>query len=325
MKHLRNLFCFCFVAIVILTGIGTPALAHAQSMVTIGIVDVKSVLNLREQPTVNSASIDKLKKGTIVEVLSDKDVNGWYEVQYEDKHGYVSGDYLLTYTYEKSENEFVETQGFANVKSSLTLRSIPSPNGETLAKINKGEIVQIVAPKNNNWYEVYYNGKHGYVSANYLVVSSHMEFEMVAAYKTISSSSANRDFNMAKAAESINGTILKPGEVFDWFKVVGSCSKANGYKEATVIVNKKYVPGYGGGVCQVSSTLYNCIYRLNIVPNVHYHHSLQSSYVPKGMDATVSYPNANFVFTNTTDYTMLIEMYTEGGTVYGVIYKIPAE
>ena len=103
--------------------------------------------------------------------------------------------------------------------------------------------------------------------------------------------------------------------------VVGPASEENGYKKANIILNGKYVKGFGGGVCQVSTAVYNCIYKIGIEPTEHHNHSKASSYVEKGMDATVAYPNKNFVFINTCEYPIMFEAYTDEGQVVIVAYK----
>lgn len=320
MRHLRNLG-LVMVAIVTMFSNGlSPSTAHAADLVTKGIVDVNSSLNLREEATIESESLLKLRKGEILTILEEEDSNGWYKVEYEEYTGYVKGDYIVRYTRPKEATK--ETDGFVDMANTLNLREKPTTNSKSLAYLKLGEIVKIVSETDNGWYEVYWHELHGYVSKTYIVKSNYSDFELISTFKTTSNSSANRDFNMARACQSVTGTVLRPGEAFNWFKVVGNCNKANGYKESIVIKNGKYTPGYGGGVCQVSTTIYNLIYKLGIKSDVLHHHSLKSSYVDEGMDATVSYPSANFVFTNRTDYTMLIEMYTRGGTVYGCIYKI---
>lgn len=319
MRHLRNLSLVIVAAITLVSNALTPAAAQSPDLVTKGIVDVNTTLNLREDATVESESILKLGKGEIITILEEDIADGWYKVEYDEYTGYVKDDYVVRYTRPKEANE--ETYGFVEVKSVLNMRETPAYNSKSIASLKQGEIVKIVG-EDNGWYEVYWNDLHGYVRNEYIVKSNYPDFELISVFKTRSNSSTNRDFNMARACQSVSGTVLKPGEVFDWFKVVGHCSEKNGYRESTVILHGEYVPGYGGGVCQVSTTIYNLIYKLNIKPDVLHHHSLQSSYVAEGMDATVAYPSANFVFTNRTNYTMLIEMYTRGGTVYGCIYKI---
>lgn len=225
-----------------------------------------------------------------------------------------------------------QTKAYVKVTTKLNLREGPSTNCKVLSKLKPGEVIIVENSTDNGWSKVKLeDGTEGYVSNDYMVIPDIdlEEHELIsAAVITSTNSSENRNFNMAKACEAINGMVLKPGDEFNWYgdedtqAVVGSASKANGYKKATVISGGKYVQGYGGGVCQVSTAVYNCIYKLDIKPTEHHHHSLQSSYVEKGMDATVSYPNKNFVFSNTLDYSIMLEAYTDGGQVIILVYKV---
>lgn len=225
-----------------------------------------------------------------------------------------------------------QTKAYVKVTTKLNLREGPSTRYKVISKLKPGELVIVEESTDEGWSKVKLeDGSQGYVSNEYIVIPdiNLEEHELIsAAVITSTSSSKNRNFNMSKACEAINGMILESGEEFNWYgdkdteAVVGSASKANGYKKATVISGGKYVQGYGGGVCQVSTAVYNCIYKLDIEPTEHHHHSLQSSYVEKGMDATVSYPNKNFVFSNTLDYSIMFEAYTDGGQVIILAYKV---
>lgn len=239
-------------------------------------------------------------------------------------HGTTTTSYAKANTETSSANQsLTQTQAFVNVKSKLNLREKPSSSSKSLDKFQKGTILTIYGEADENgWYYVSHDNVYGYVKGDYLIFSDYPEYEMISAFSTTSKSSTNRDFNMALATSKINGMILEPDDTFDWFEVIGSANKANGYKKATIISGGKYVQGYGGGVCQVSTTLYNLIYQIDIIPDELHHHSLKSSYVPKGMDATVAYKSKNFVFTNSTESSILIELYTDGGTVYGMLYNI---
>lgn len=117
----------------------------------------------------------------------------------------------------------------------------------------------------------------------------------------------SRSHNLALAANAINGTIVEPGEVFSFNKTVGSTSKANGYKLAKVFVSGQESKGYGGGVCQVSSTLYNAVEQAGLeVVEIH-HHSRSVGYVENGQDATTSNRGKlDFKFENTLDVPIVI-------------------
>lgn len=112
------------------------------------------------------------------------------------------------------------------------------------------------------------------------------------------SSSSNRKFNIKKAAASLNGKVIKPGQTFDFNATVGSASKSAGYKNAKVIVDGKFVDGYGGGVCQVSSTLFNAALNSGMDITQRRNHSVKISYLPAGYDAAVSYGSLNLKFRN---------------------------
>ena len=91
--------------------------------------------------------------------------------------------------------------------------------------------------------------------------------------------------------------------------------------EAPVIIDSKVDSGLGGGICQVSSTLYNAILKAGIQDIVRTHHSLPSTYVDLGLDATVDWENIDFKFVNTLNYPMFIEMYTENKKLFVNIFS----
>lgn len=136
-----------------------------------------------------------------------------------------------------------------------------------------------------------------------------------------SSSSIERSHNIELAASFINGKILMPGETFSFNDNVGERTGERGFMEAPVIVNNKIESGYGGGICQVSSTLYNAILLAGMNATERTHHSLPSSYVKLGMDATVDWNNIDFKFKNTFDYPIFIEMNTKDRVLNVNIYS----
>ena len=229
----------------------------------------------------------------------------------------------------QTDDEQIGYVVLSSYSSRLNVREGASTKFEVLGKLAAGDIVHIVG-EDENFYEIKFNLDSNpitaFVSKDYVVIPDKdtEEYELVsAAVITSKTSSENRNYNMALACEKINGLVLKPGEQFDWYgeNGVGQASKANGFKQATVIQGRRYVKGYGGGVCQVSTALYNCIFDLDIEPDELHHHSLRSAYVEKGMDATVAYPSKNFIFTNSKDYTLEFEAFTDEGQVTILAYK----
>lgn len=123
---------------------------------------------------------------------------------------------------------------------------------------------------------------------------------------SFNSGDSNRTENIKLAALKTNGTILYPGQIFSFNEIVGPREKEYGFKEALEIVDGEFVPGIGGGICQVSSTLYNAVLLANLDIVERYNHSKPLSYVPLGRDATVAYDSLDFKFRNNTDGPLLI-------------------
>ena len=110
----------------------------------------------------------------------------------------------------------------------------------------------------------------------------------------------SRGSNIALAASHINGTVLRPGEIFSYNQVVGPRSGSAGFRIAPVISHGELVPGVGGGVCQVSSTLYNAVLLADLKIVHRSHHAFPVHYLPAGRDATVVYGAIDFQFQNNT-------------------------
>ncbi len=145
--------------------------------------------------------------------------------------------------------------------------------------------------------------------------------QLMGSYNTtFNASNTSRTKNISLAANTINGTVLMPGELFSFNEVVGPRTRDRGYKDAPVIFNGELVDGLGGGICQVSSTIYNAVLLsdINIVERVK--HSIPSTYVPKGRDATVSYGVLDFKFENNRAKPIFIESYTKGNKMVINIY-----
>lgn len=144
----------------------------------------------------------------------------------------------------------------------------------------------------------------------------------ISSFSTDFSTSAyERCTNIALATKSINGTLLMPGEEFSFNNVVGERTAAKGYLVAGVIIGNKADSGIGGGICQVSTTLYNAVLRANINATARAHHTLPSHYIGLGMDATVDYGNLDYKFKNTLQFPIYIEGYVSNKNVYFNVYS----
>lgn len=124
--------------------------------------------------------------------------------------------------------------------------------------------------------------------------------DVLGIYTTYFSTGAvGRTHNIHLAASAIDGMIMKPNDVFSFNDVVGYRSAERGYQEAPVIVGGKMEPGLGGGICQVSTTMYNAVLLANLGVVERESHFFPATYVPIGLDATVNYGTIDFRFRNT--------------------------
>lgn len=147
--------------------------------------------------------------------------------------------------------------------------------------------------------------------------------EKLAEFRTeYSSSSDARKHNIELAVKSIDGTVLEPGEEFSFNGTVGARTEQNGYRNAKIIVKGKFEDGVGGGVCQVSTTLYNAVLRSGLTVTESHAHSLPVSYVQPSFDAMVS-EGADFKFLNDTPYPVRIEGRADGTRVRFALYGFP--
>ncbi len=134
-------------------------------------------------------------------------------------------------------------------------------------------------------------------------------FAMVAAYTTDTTNSSNRNTNIDLACQAINGTVLMPGETFSFNTKTGERTTAKGYKSAGAIAAGQSIEEVGGGICQVSSTLFNAVARADLEIVSRSPHAWPSTYVNRGEDATVNWPNLDFKFRNNKDTPVFVVMY----------------
>jgi vancomycin resistance protein YoaR len=124
-----------------------------------------------------------------------------------------------------------------------------------------------------------------------------------------------RSFNLAHAASKLDGTVLFPGEVFDFNEVVGPRTEVNGYKVAPVIAQGELVDGIGGGTCQVAGTLHAAAFFAGLDILERHPHTRPSAYIKMGLDAAVAYPTIDLKFRNPYAYPVVVREIVQGGTV----------
>ncbi|MGM0875369.1 MAG: VanW family protein [Bacillota bacterium] len=139
---------------------------------------------------------------------------------------------------------------------------------------------------------------------------------VLGSYKTTFNANVKgRSQNIALSANEINQIILGPGDRFYFNLVVGERTVERGYQKALEIVDKEFVEGIGGGICQTSSTLYNAVANAGLEILELHSHSRSVGYVPAGKDATVSWGGPDFKFMNNKDYPVMIKTIVNNGAI----------
>ncbi len=149
--------------------------------------------------------------------------------------------------------------------------------------------------------------------------------ELLAQFSTrIYSTDSARQNNLEITSKKLNGTVVKPNETFSFTKTVGPSTAAKGYEEADIYdSNGNKIKGYGGGNCQISSTLYNAVQKVSSLKVVEKHeHSNTVPYVKEGHDAAVAYGSVDFKFKNTNNFSIKILVETSKKYVVVKLMKI---
>jgi vancomycin resistance protein YoaR len=148
------------------------------------------------------------------------------------------------------------------------------------------------------------------------------ENEVVASFSTkIIDYDEDRIHNIRLAAQKINSCVLRPGEIFSFNKIVGKREYGKGYRKAGVLVKGKHSEDVGGGICQLSSTIYNAALKLDLKIIERHNHSGDIHYIPQGQDAAVSYGYEDLQFKNTKSYSIKFRVSVENGKTSVLILK----
>lgn len=139
--------------------------------------------------------------------------------------------------------------------------------------------------------------------------------DVLSSFTAYSGSNPDRDVNLKLSCKAINNTVIYPGEIFSYNPTLGKRTPEKGYRPAAGYVGSETVMEYGGGICQASSCLYYTAMLADLEIVERTNHGFISSYMPYGMDATVSWGGPEFRFRNNTDYPIRIEAHASGGAV----------
>ncbi len=146
---------------------------------------------------------------------------------------------------------------------------------------------------------------------------------LVASYQTFYGGEPNRIHNVQLVAHLVDGHVIAPGATFSFNQATGARTAAKGFKEAPVIINGELQTGLGGGVCQVSTTVFNAAYEAGLPIVSRTNHALYISHYPQGRDATVNYPDVDLKFTNDTGHWLLLRTWVGSSSLTVALYGTP--
>ena len=161
------------------------------------------------------------------------------------------------------------------------------------------------------------------VAPDISAASAKEKYKTISSFTTTTTANQNRNTNVRLAAEAINGTVIKPGQEFSFNGTVGQRTEAKGYKGAAAYNNGEVVQEIGGGVCQVSTTLYNAVFKAGLKISSRRSHTFEPSYVTPGRDATVSWDQPDFKFINNSSTAIGLRASYADQKVTVSVYGIP--
>lgn len=196
--------------------------------------------------------------------------------------------------------------------------SIDIGSDGTLTKADKVDGVKVDVSKSvglvSNYMSSEWHGGAGGVRLSYTSVPASGDLseldgitDQLGTYTTkFDPTNTGRVTNIRRAVELINGTVIQPGEEFDFSKVVGETTAENGFELAGSYENGTVVDTYGGGICQVSTTLYNAVLRAELDVTERHPHSITVNYVDPSLDAAIADGSKNFRFQNNLDHAIYL-------------------
>lgn len=149
--------------------------------------------------------------------------------------------------------------------------------------------------------------------------------KIAGATTELGDSSENRIHNVALMAEILDNRLVMPGQQFSFNEAVGPRTPDRGFLEGMAIVDGLLIPSIGGGVCQVATTLFDAVYAAGLEVDERHNHDLYISHYGLGMDATVSWDDLDFQFTNNTEHPLLIRATADASTMIVNLYSAPAD
>ena len=275
------------------------------------IIYTNARCNLRSSPGIEENNvIAVLSEDTAIEHVLGKGTEDWYFVIYEDFRGYIhesciGAPYIRDVTYTDEERTQYELQMGVTILD-VNLREAPSLESRIKTLIKQGTEI-ILFERGKDWSKVQVGNEMGYIATGYfkkqyqkrtLDVSTLKLLTEFKTYYTTYATDENRNYNIAKACELLNGTSLKTNEEISFNDLCNNPSVSGEYKESTIMINGSIVDpvtgerytDYGGGICQVCSTLHAAFKSIEMTILERHPHSSGVGYISRELEATTAYP-----------------------------------
>lgn len=249
------------------------------------------------------------------------------EIFFELRNNKKNFNISPTYDEAKLSNQIEKISNSINIKPVDATILINDSGGITRTPSKEGTELDIVKVK-EDIYSVIKSKNHTDINLNIETVKPKISTNDVESINTLlaeyttsfSTNNTNRVTNIYLSAQKTSDVLLMPGEEFSYNDLTGKRIASNGYKDAPVIINGKLEQDVGGGVCQVSSTLFNSVMYSGLDITSRRNHSLKSSYVPIGQDAMVADGGSDFRFKNPYNHPIYIKNVLTNGHITSRIY-----
>ena len=309
-----------------------PALAGEEPEVAEFYGVIGKRMNVQRWATEDSAVLGVIEAGTPVDVFNKG--RTWTRIAYGNGQGYVLTKYVeLVQRKNPFDGPMPGTSTHVAVGCVLADTSFLPEGYQYAVKVTAGTWLSIEEIKNGRAYFPYRREPDNVsLSTERLKIYDFVPWDeaqpgdLLYAFTTFYTTSlkkegnAGRIYNIALATERLTGIRVASGESFSFNAVCGPYTQENGYRSAPILSGESAM-GYGGGVCQVCSTLYNIVLRVPaVVEDMHWHSQGGVSYLPAGFDATVS-DSKDMVFRNVLPYTVRIELESQDGVMTAFLFR----
>lgn len=292
-----------------------------------------SYTNIYEKMDSESKVVKTMNAGNRIQITAV--YPGWVEI----KLGGKNVGYVKRHRIDVTENPdpihtpdypIVDVPYYAVIDRDVEVKADKSADAETLSLLTDGARVAIIGME-DGWAVVIHKRVYGYINTNDLTellpVASSIETAdsetPIAVFNSFYNDNPDRIVNLSVCCKFIS-VVMQPGETMNFNNMVSPFSAANGYKLAPVLVDGETKMGYGGGSCQVSSTLWDTLMQLPgiTVLRRNPHGDNAASYLPHGMDAASGTDTQNFIFRNDFDFPIRIDASTHDLALFVAIYKV---